>query len=425
MKSLAVIGTGISGLSCAWFLRKHFKLTLFEKNNYPGGHTNTITVNEGSKKVALDTGFMVFNHVTYPLLTRLFRELKVATNPTDMSFSVQHRPSGLEYNGGNINLLFGQRRNLVSLRHWRMLFAIDRFNKEAEEALSDTRYQDCTLGEYITARSYGEDMLNLYLIPMAGAVWSSPPERMLDFPAMTLLRFWQNHGFLGLDKRHQWYTVSGGSQSYIKPLTADYTDSIKLNATVRSVRRTSDRVEVTLSDGQTQSFDKIVLACHGDQALSLLEDPLETEARLLSRFQYQKNAVIVHTDCSVMPRTKRCWASWNYRIDQSPEGGTAPSVHYWMNSLQGVSEAQDYFVSLNYENHIPRESVLREICYEHPLFDLEAIKAQNELPMLNRMSRGQTTYFAGAWFKYGFHEDGLASGLACARAISGEEDLWA
>lgn len=421
MKSLAIVGTGISGLSCAWFLRDRFRLTVFEKNDYVGGHTNTVTVDENGRSIPVDTGFMVFNHVTYPLLTRLFRELNVATRPTDMSFSVQHRPSGLEYNGGNLNLLFGQRRNLFSPRHWRMLFAIDRFNKEAGEALSDPRFQHHTLREYIAARGYGEDMLRLYLIPMAGAVWSTPPDRMLDFPAMTLLRFWHNHGFLGLDKRHQWHTVVDGSRSYVAPLTAPYADSIRRNSPVHAIRRHEGRVHLTLADGHIESFDKVVLACHGDQALTLLQDPTARENDLLARFRYQRNAVTLHTDPSFMPRTRRCWASWNYHIDAD----SSSSVHYWMNSLQGVSEKQNYFVSLNCQDRIPPEKILREIQYEHPLFDLAAVKAQDELPGLNRLSPDQTTYFAGAWFKYGFHEDGLASGLACARAVSGEEGLWA
>jgi len=420
MKTLAVIGTGIAGLSCAWFLRDRYHLTVFEKNNYAGGHTNTITVPEDGREVPIDTGFMVFNHVTYPLLTRLFRELGVATKPTDMSFSVQHRPSGLEYNGGNVGLLFGQRKNLLNLRHWRMLFAINRFNKEAVPALENGRYREYTLRQYVDERRYGEDLLHRYLVPMAGAVWSTPPDKMLDFPAMTLLRFWHNHGFLGLDTRHPWFTVVNGSRSYVAPLTAPYRESIKLQSPVRAVRRTKSQAQVVLADGVAQNFDKVVLACHGDQAMNLLEDPTDEEVSLLQRFKYQPNTATVHTDESIMPKTRRCWASWNYRIDAQG----APTTHYWMNSLQGVSEKMNYFVSLNSEDSIAPDRVLRRIAYEHPLFDLAAVRAQAELPALNRRSTGQTTYFAGAWFKYGFHEDGLASGLDCARAITGEE-LWA
>lgn len=423
MQTLAVIGTGIAGLSCAWFLRHRYRLTVFEQNQYAGGHTNTVTIDEDGSQISLDTGFMVFNHVTYPLLTRLFAELGVATKPTDMSFSVQHVPTALEYNGGNISLLFGQRRNLFRLRHWRMLLAIDRFNKEAVTALEDPRYQEYTLRQYVSERGYGDDMLNFYLIPMSSAVWSTPPALMLDFPAITLLRFWQNHGFLGLDTRHQWYTVVGGSKSYIPPLTADYRKDMELGRRVVRIHRISDKAEVILEDGERRHFDKVVLACHGDQALALLDDPTDLECRLLRRFKYQPNTATVHTDESFMPRTRRCWASWNYRIDAGPGGAIVPTTHYWMNSLQGVSEKRNYFVSLNCEDRIKPEAILKHIDYEHPLFNLAAIRAQRELPTLNRLSPSQSTYYAGAWFKYGFHEDGLASGLACARAVTGEE-LW-
>lgn len=423
MQTLAIIGTGIAGLSCAWFLRDRFQLTIFEQNRYAGGHTNTVTIDEDGQPIPVDTGFMVFNHVTYPLLTRLFADLGVATKPTDMSFSVQHVPSGLEYNGGNLSLLFGQRRNLFSLRHWRMLFAIDRFNKDAVSALQDPHYQEYTVRQYVSERGYGDDMLRRYLIPMSSAVWSTPPDLMLEFPIMTLLRFWKNHGFLGLDTRHQWYTVVNGSKSYIPPLTAAYGERIELNRKVSRVRRTRERAEVILEGGEVRRFDKVVLACHGDQALALLDDPTDLESRLLRRFKYQPNSATVHTDESFMPRTRRCWASWNYRIEAGPGGAIVPTTHYWMNSLQGVSQKRNYFVSLNCEDRIHPDKVLKRLHYEHPLFNLAAIRAQEELPTLNHLSPDQSTYYAGAWFKYGFHEDGLASGLACARAVTGEE-LW-
>ncbi|MCX5756033.1 MAG: FAD-dependent oxidoreductase [Gemmatimonadetes bacterium] len=424
MKTLAIIGTGVAGLGCAHFLHERFDLTLYEQNDYVGGHTNTITVNEQGRAVPIDTGFMVFNHVTYPNLTRLFRELDVQTKPTEMSFSVQHTPSGLEYNGSSLGQLFGQRCNLLSLRHWRMLMAINRFNDEAVGALDDPRWAGHTLGQYVKERGYGDDMLQRYLVPMSASVWSTPPDRMLDFPAMTLIRFWHNHGFLGMRTQHQWYTVVGGAQSYVKKITAPFGDRVQLwNRAVRVERRGS-RAMVTDAAGRVRDFDKVILACHGDQALALLADPTDTESRLLGAFRYQPNTATLHTDPSFMPRTRLCWASWNYRIDPMTDGTERPTIHYWMNSLQGVSEREDYFVSLNCHDRVAPEKVLRRIEYEHPLFDTAAVAAQRELPQLNRISPEQATYYAGAWFKYGFHEDGFTSALECARAVTGEA-IWA
>jgi predicted NAD/FAD-binding protein len=423
VKTLAIIGTGIAGLGCAHFLHGRFDVTLYEQNDYAGGHTNTVVVDEAGRAVPIDTGFMVFNHITYPLLTRLFRELNVATQPTDMSFSVQHRPSGLEYNGGSLNLLFGQRRNLVNPRHWRMLTQINRFNREAVDALSEERFASYSLREYVAERGYGDDMLHRYLVPMSSAVWSTPPEKMLDFPALTLLRFWHNHGFLGLDTQHPWYTVTGGAKSYVTQLTAPFRERVRLQSKAVSVTRTHTQAKVTGADGTVGCFDKVILACHADQALALLGDATAQERRLLGEFHYQPNVATLHTDASFMPRTRRCWAAWNYRLDDGGADGLVPTTHYWMNRLQRVSERQDYFVSLNAHDRIAPEKVLRRIDYEHPLFNLAAIAAQKELPALNRLAPSQTTYYAGAWFKYGFHEDGFASGLECARAITGEA-IW-
>ena len=423
MQSLAIIGTGIAGLGCAHFLHKRFDLSLYEQNDYAGGHTNTITVDEAGQPVSFDTGFMVYNEVTYPNLTRLFRDLDVATKPTDMSFSVQHLPTALEYNGTSLNHLFGQRRNLLNPSFWRLLLTINRFNDEAIAALSDPRYQEMTLAQYVAARGYGQDLLVRYLVPMSSAVWSTPPELMLEFPALTLLRFWHNHGFLGLRTQHPWRTVTNGSRSYVPKITAPFRDKIQLNRKGVRVARTGNTVRITFADGSVQTVDKLILACHGDQALQLLEDPTPMEQRLLSTFKYQPNTATVHTDASVMPKTRRCWASWNYRLAEQPGRPAEPTIHYWMNRLQGVSDKQDYFVSLNADAEIDPTRVLRRIQYEHPLFNCAATAAQKELPQLNQLAPTQTTFYAGAWFKYGFHEDGFTSALDCARAITGE-DPW-
>ena len=417
MSKIAIIGTGVAGLGAAHFLHPHHDLTLFEQNDYTGGHTNTITVDEAGRPVPIDTGFMVFNHATYPNLVRLFEELEVATQKTEMSFSVQHVPTDLEYNGGSVNLLFGQRRNLLRPRHWKMLLAINRFNAEAVPALTDPRWADMSLREYVNTRGYGEDMFQFYLVPMSSAVWSTPPDKMESFPALTLLRFWHNHGFLGLSTQHQWWTVTGGSQSYVRKLTAPFADRIHRNRAVTRITRSATDATLHFHNSPPQTFDKVILACHGDQTLPLLAEPTPQESRLLSRFSYQPNTATLHTDPSLMPRTRRCWAAWNYRLDRGPNGEILPTTHYWMNRLQRVSNKENYFVSLNCHDRIDPARVLRRIDYEHPLFDLPAIKAQAELPALNNISPHQTTYYAGAWFKYGFHEDGFTSGLQCAHAV--------
>lgn len=423
MKTLAIIGTGIAGLGCAHFLHERYDLTLYEQADYAGGHSNTVVVSEGGRPIPIDTGFMVFNHATYPNLTRLFRELSVETKPTAMSFSVQHVPAGLEYNGGSVNLLFGQRRNLLNPRHWRMLAQINRFNSEAVTALADQQWERFSLRDYVAARGYGDDMLERYLTPMGSAVWSTPPDQMLDFPAMTLLRFWHNHGFLGLHTQHPWFTVANGARSYVTKLSEPFRDRIHLGNKAVRVSREVPGARVTAADGSARLFDKVILACHADQSLALLADATDLEGRLLRAFKYQRNTATLHTDPSVMPHTRRCWASWNYRIDTAPDGRSEPTTHYWMNNLQNVSDRENYFVSLNCHNRIAPAKVLRRIDYEHPLFNLAAIAAQRELPQLNRVDADQSTYYAGAWFHYGFHEDGLTSALDCARAVTGER-IW-
>ena len=423
MERIAIIGTGISGLGCAHFLHRRYDLTLFEAGTYIGGHTNTIAVREGDREVTVDTGFMVYNEVTYPLLTRLFKELKVPTKETVMSFSVQHGPSGVEWNGAGYNTLFAQRRNLLSLRHWRFLVQLNRFNTEAVAALNDPAYQFMTLDEYVAARGYGKDFIDRYLVPMGGAVWSTPPDKMLQFPAITLLRFWHNHGFLGLHTQHQWRTVDGGSREYVKRLVPPFADRIHLNTPVQSVHRTAAGVEISTGRFGTQTFDKVIMASHADQSLRLLADATARETDLLSAFKYQANKTHLHTSPQFMPQTKRCWAAWNYKSKVLPGtgGDVSTTTHYWMNALQGVSDKVNYFVSLNAGDEVPAASVCQEIDYEHPLFDLKAMAAQKEIPALN--DPAGRTFFCGAWTRYGFHEDGLLSAYnVCEKLLGG--DPW-
>jgi predicted NAD/FAD-binding protein len=425
MNRLAIVGTGIAGLGCAHFLQRDFDLTLFEANDYAGGHTNTVEASEGGRRLPIDTGFMVFNQVTYPLLTRLFAELRVPIKPTSMSFSVRHADTGLEFAGSSLNHLFAQRRNLLRPRFWRMLAAINRFNAEAVAALDDPAVQHETLGDYVRRRGYGADFFDLYLVPMSSAVWSTPPELMLAFPATTLLRFFHNHGFLGLHTEHPWWTVDGGARTYVEKLTAPFRDRIQLGTAAERVIRTPRGVTIMTSRGAAQNFDHVILACHGHQSLRLLVNPTPDEARLLSQFNYHPNTATLHTDASVMPRTRLAWSSWNYEIARAASSGrTSTATHYWMNSLQGVSDHENYFVTIGRPESIAPERVLRRIDYEHPLFTLGAIRAQAEIPDLHARAAATTcTYFAGAWQRYGFHEDGLFSAHRLAAQLLGR-DPW-
>ncbi|MEN8847523.1 MAG: FAD-dependent oxidoreductase [Akkermansiaceae bacterium] len=413
---IAIVGTGISGLACAHFLHRHHDLTLFEKDDRIGGHSHTVLAPESDREVPIDTGFMVYNEVTYPHLTRLFKELDVETKETSMSFSVQHLKDKLEFNGGSLNLLFGQRRNLLRPRFWKMLLQINRFNKETIAEVKDPQFPTLTLAEYVKERGYGEDFLRWYLSPMAAAVWSSPPEKIDDFPALTLMRFWHNHGFLGLDTQHQWRTVCGGSRAYVAKISSPFKDRIHQGSGVKSI---SPENQITLTDGSTHDFDLIISAAHGDQALRLLTAPTPLEKDILSKFSYQANEAVLHTDPQFMPKTKRCWASWNYQIS-----GNKHSTIYWMNSLQGMSDRESYFVSINPSGPIPGDKVIRRLDYEHPLFDLPAIHAQARIPELHQAAQQSGRYFCGAWQRNGFHEDGLWSAVELCKSLLGK-DPWA
>ena len=425
--TLAIIGTGISGLGCAHFLYRDFDVTLFEQNSYAGGHTNTVTTAEPgtNRPVPIDTGFMVFNYETYPHLTRLFTALNVPVKKTDMSFSVRHEDTGLEFCGSSLNHLFAQRRNLFRPSFYRMLLAIDRFNRDAIAALDEPAIETQTLADFVRARGYGADFLDLYLVPMSSAVWSTPPEKMLQFPARTLLRFFHNHGFLGLNTQHQWWTVDGGAQQYVTRLTAPWRERIRKNTKVTRVARGPDGVHLTTAAGVAERFDRVILAAHGHESLALLADPTPDESRLLREFQYHPNIATLHTDASVMPRTKLAWSAWNYSLARDTAGRTSPMTIYWMNKLQGVSDQENYFVSINRPEAIDPRRVLTSIAYEHPLFTLGAVRAQAEIPAVNHAARGATeTHFCGAWTRYGFHEDGLFSAVKLSELILGR-DPWA
>jgi predicted NAD/FAD-binding protein len=435
MPTLAIIGTGISGLGCAHFLQHRYQLTLYERDSHVGGHSNTVQVDDGERQVSIDTGFMTYNEVTYPNLTRLFRELGVASRASSMSFSVQHLPARLEFCGSSLNLLFGQRRNLLRPQFWKMLLQINRFNQEAVAAIESPAGHGQSLGDYVSQRRYGEQFLNYYLLPMSCAVWSSPPDRMLQFPALTLLRFFHNHGFLGLHTQPPWRTVLGGARAYVDKLIAPFRDRVHLRRGAVAVRRAGSGngnggggnggngggVQVIDDSGHSAHYDKVILACHADQALRLLGDADQHEREVLGQFAYQPNTALLHTDTQVMPRTTRCWSSWNYRVGYDEQGHIAPSTVYWINRLQGIDTPRNYFVSINGEQQLRPDSVVQRIHYEHPLFSDGAVRAQQRLPQLNERHSG--VYLCGSYFRYGFHEDALGSALQLSRLLA--EDTWA
>ncbi len=410
---IAIVGTGIAGMACGHYLKSKAEIFFYEKNNYAGGHTNTITHDEAGKEVNIDTGFMVFNHVTYPNLIKLFAELNVPSYKTSMSFSVQYKPAGLEFCGSGLNGLFAQRKNIFNVRYIQMLKQITRFNDEAVKDLDNTTYAGYSIKEYIKAKGFGDDMLQRYLIPMSAAVWSTPMDKMLDFHAQTLIRFFYNHGFLGLNTQHQWYTITNGSKTYRDIIMKPFQKNLRLNDPVVKVSKKDGRAVIRTKSGTETEYDKVIIACHGDEALALLNEPTHLENNLLGNFKYQKNKTILHTDASVMPKTKRVWSSWNYRMEEK-EGNLHASTIYWMNSLQRVSDKKNYFVSLNDPGNIDEKKILKVIDYEHPLFDLHTAKAQPDLPKLNETG---PIYFCGSYFRYGFHEDALWSAVGLCEGM--------
>ncbi len=412
-RRIAVIGSGISGASAAWLLRDHADVTLFERGSRFGGHTHTFRVKD-DRSVSVDTGFMVFNRENYPLLCALFEHLGVGSYPTDMSFAASFDQGRLEYAGTDLNTLFGQRRNLVNTRFWGMLFSIMRFNRLAQQALTGPLPAQIGMGEFLDRHGFSETFRARYLYPMAAAIWSCPRDQIARFPAVSFLRFFANHGLIRLADRPQWLTVEGGSSTYMDRLIGDLGRGARLNAPVAKVERTAHGVDLIDPDGARQSFDEVVFACHSDQALSLLADPSPTERRLLGAIPYQANRVLLHRDPALMPRERRVWSSWNYLSRSAEDEAQAVSVTYWMNSLQRLATSIDYFVSLNPLDEPRDETIAAEFEYDHPVFTTAALEAQKQLYRIQGRSH---TWYAGAWTGYGFHEDGMRSGVEVAQAL--------
>lgn len=413
MEKIAIIGSGIAGMGCAYFINPHFDITVFEQNEYIGGHSNTYYFQEDQRLIPIDTGFIVCNNENYPLLMRLFGELKVPLKKTKMSFSAQVIDRKLEYCGSSLNQLFTQRKNLVSPRYIRFLSHLSKFNKQCIEVLSDDSLQNLSIEEYCKKRKYHEDLLNWYLLPMSSALWSTPPETTVHFPVLSLVRFFKNHGFLGLNTQFQWFTVDGGSEEYKKRLTVSFQNKIRTNTKIISVRRNENNVELKTGNGEMFQFDKVIFAGHADQMLQIMADASVKENELLSTFRYEKNTATLHTDTSLMPQKKLAWSSWNYRID-GPTGKQQPCCTYWMNSLQGVSEKKNYFITINGVENIDPASIIKQFEYEHPIFTVEAMKKQK---MLYELNAGNQVYFCGSYFRFGFHEDAFMSAVHVCEKI--------
>lgn len=412
---IAVVGTGVSGLSAAWLLSRAHDVTVFEQDERPGGHSNTVDVPGGHGQIAVDTGFIVYNEPAYPNLTALFDHLGVATKATEMTFAVSLADGALEYAGNDLFTLFAQKKNLFSPRFWSMLLDIRRFYAEAPGHLE--QMEGATLGDYLDANHYGPAFREDHLYPMAAAIWSIPARQVAHYPAKAFTRFCKNHGLLKITGRPIWRTVEGGSREYVKKLLAPVADRLTLSAPVTRVTRSDDGVTIDWPGG-ARRFDHVVIAAHADQALAMLADRTEDERRLLSCFPYGRNETILHGDVALMPKRRAVWSSWNY-LSQGSDA--ALCVTYWMNRLQGLPPETPLFVTLNATTAPREELVYRRFVYEHPIFDLAAINAQRELWSLQGRRR---TWFCGAYFGSGFHEDGLQAGLAVAEQLGGVRRPW-
>jgi predicted NAD/FAD-binding protein len=418
---IAVIGTGISGMSAAWLLNQRHDVTVYERNERIGGHSHTVDAPDGKGTIPVDTGFIVYNEKTYPNLTALLAHLGVATEPSNMSFAVSLGGGELEYAGTRLAGLFAQKRNLLRPRFWSMLTDIHRFYREAPTDVTLLDELHTTLGDYLDTRSYSQAFRDDHLLPMAGAIWSAPPDAMLAYPAASFIRFHDNHGLLQVSNRPQWRTVTGGSRSYVERLTASYFDRIELGVGARRVRRLGDRAAVTDAGGVTEWFDHVVIAAHADEALAMLDDPSPSEQALLGAFRYSKNVAILHSDAALMPKRRAVWSSWNYIGPTSPDRAVGCTVTYWMNTLQNIASEAPLFVTLNPQREPTVDKIHAIESYEHPLFDSAAIVAQRRLWSLQGE---RNTWYCGAYFGSGFHEDGLQAGLAVAEALGGVRRPW-
>ncbi|MEI6824771.1 MAG: FAD-dependent oxidoreductase [Desulfuromonadales bacterium] len=406
---IAIIGGGISGLTTAHLLCGEHEITLFEANDYPGGHTNTLDVTHDGTSYAVDTGFIVFNERTYPNFIKLLDRLAVPSQPSVMSFSAVCESSGLQYCATNLDTLFAQRKNLFSFPFWRMLVEIFRFSRSSAELYGSSDLS-LTLGDYLRAHGYSKMFIEKFLIPMGAAVWSADPAQFLTFPAAAFVQFFTNHGMLNVVDQPTWRVVTGGSRQYVAPLTDPFRERIRLSTPVELVQRLSDRVIVTPRGGEPEEFDHVVLACHSDQALALLADPSDAERELLGAIPYQKNDTVLHTDSRLLPSIPKARASWNCLLPRTQQDSVV--LTYWMNLLQTISAPVEFCVTLNSPEAIAADKVIRRLTYHHPVYSTAAFQAQKRRDGISGVNR---TSYCGAYWSWGFHEDGVKSALAVCR----------
>lgn len=417
---IAVIGSGIAGNVAAYHLNKEHEITLYEQHSHIGGHTHTHTIDDvsalsNSGKLNIDTGFIVLNDRTYPNFINLLQELDVEIQKTEMSFSVKCEQSSLEYNGNNLDTLFAQRSNLFRPGFYRMISDILRFNRQATEVISNIdsdpsfnrqNQSNMSLGDFLHNNNYSEIFINKYIVPMGAAIWSSKPEDMFNFPARFFFKFFLNHGLLSVNDRPQWYVIKGGSSAYVKKLIKNFEHRIRTNCPVEKIVRFDDHIEIHTQRHGSERFDYVFIASHSDQALNMLQHPSDLERKTLSAIQYQKNEAVLHTDSSLLPIRKKAWASWNYHIPKDVRSNIA--LTYNMNILQGLKSDNTYCVTLNYTDRIDKEKIITTIEYDHPTFTPESIIAQQNHRLINGTSR---TYYCGAYWRNGFHEDGVISSM--------------
>ncbi len=409
-QKIAVVGGGVAGIVSAWLLQKNHRVTVFEKNDYLGGHTNTIKIPRGPDEgLLIDTGFIVLNDATYPLFEKFLQQLGVQTRDSEMSFGFQCHETGQVYAGTSLNGLFAKRTNLFNYKFYRFLYEITQFNKEALKDLNSGEFPKITLGKYLSQKNCSVSLIEQYLFPMAAAIWSTPSVQISDFPAESFLRFFKNHGLLSFKDRPQWKTVEGSSSAYVKEFQSQFKGEIKLNCAVEIIYRENGKIKLCFRDGESQQFDQLVLATHADQTLRLLGDPSPDEWDLFSQWKYQLNRAVLHTDTSILPKNKSAWAAWNFTRRSKDSEGEPVYVTYYMNRLQGLQSHQDYCVTLNREESFPEESVIAEMIYHHPQYNFASLKTQKDLPRLNGQ---KNSWFCGSYFGYGFHEDAVRSANA-------------